>query len=408
MQNSTVARSAYDMPEGTSDWALVAVGRGTPGGELLRRYWHPVALAEEATDLPRPVRYLGEDLVLFRDGQGAVGLFYPRCAHRGTSLLYGRVEADGIRCCYHGWKFETGTGRCAEQPCEPRGSRPRGRTMQPAYPVVERHGAIWAYMGPPDRMPAFPRFSIFEDMGPDDAGIAFYISMTGTDPALPVNYNYFQLYENFVDPLHVPILHFMISGPQFGEAWGGNEADWASELVWTETPHSMVRHTRFRGADGAPRARVTETVLPCMAFMPSLIAPDGPATEVTWIQPLDDRHHRVLILQRTKRGAAPPRMDDFHRYGPARKTWAELTPEEHQRYPGDHDAQRGQGVVTLHSEEHLATSDRGVVRLRRRFREQCAIVAAGGEPVGLDFEDGVFPVGSGVFRLPAQGRSASD
>ena len=397
MVNDVPARSAYELPEGLTDWDLVAVGRGTPGGELLRRYWHPVALAGEATDLPRPIRYLGENLVLFRDGQGSVGLFHPRCAHRGTSLLFGRVEEDGIRCCYHGWKFATDSGRCLDQPCEPDGGVARGRIAQPGYPVVERHGAIWAYLGPPSRMPSFPRFSIFENMSPDEEGIAFYISMTGTDPAIPVEYNYFQLYENFVDPLHVPILHFMISGPQFGELWGGNEKDWASELQWTETPHSMVRNTRFTGPEGKPCARVTETVLPCMAFMPSLIEPNGPATEITWIQPIDDTRHRVMILQRTRRGAAPPRMDDFHRYGPERKTWPELTAEEHQRYPGDHDAQRGQGTVTLHSEEHLAQSDRGVVRLRRRFKEQCALVAEGGDPVGLSFDDGIFPVGAGVF-----------
>jgi phenylpropionate dioxygenase-like ring-hydroxylating dioxygenase large terminal subunit len=395
-----IARSAYGFSPGAPDWDMVAVGRGTPGGELLRRYWHPVALADEATSLPRLIRYLGEDLLLFRDGNGEVGLFYPRCAHRGTSLMFGRVETDGIRCCYHGWKYETGSGRCLEQPCEPEPGRLRDRIAQPGYPVVERYGAVWAYMGPDELRPDFPRFSIFEKLGPDDAAIAFYISMTGTDASLPVGYNYFQLYENFVDPLHVPILHFMISGPQFGETWGGNEEDWASELKWTETPHSMVRHTRFIAADGEPRERVTETVLPCMAFMPSLIAPNGPATEITWIQPIDDTHHRVLILQRAKKGAPPPRMDDFHRYGPERKTWPELTAEEHQRYPGDHDAQYGQGAATLHSEEHLAVSDIGVVRLRRRFREQCAIVREGGRPAGLAFEDGIFPVGSGVFPVP--------
>ena len=107
-----------------------------------------------------------------------------------------------------------------------------------------------------------------------------------------------------------------------------------------------------------------------------------------------------LSCNARKKGAPPPRMDDFHRYGPERKTWPELTAEEHQRYPGDHDAQYGQGAATLHSEEHLAVSDIGVVRLRRRFREQCAIVREGGRPAGLAFEDGIFPVGSGVFPVP--------
>ena len=109
---------AYGLPAGTIDHDLTSVDAGTPGGELLRRYWHPVALSEEATDLPRAIRVLGEDLVLFRDRSGNPGLVYPRCVHRGTTLLFGRVEDVGIRCCYHGWLFDS-EGRCLDQPCEP-------------------------------------------------------------------------------------------------------------------------------------------------------------------------------------------------------------------------------------------------------------------------------------------------
>ncbi len=403
LNTSKAPLSAYDVPAGAPDLALVSVARGTPGGELLRRYWQPIALASEATDLPRGVRLLGEDLVLFRERSGRPGLLYPRCVHRGTSLLFGRVEQDGIRCCYHGWKFDA-EGFCLEQPCEPEGGRLRSRIRQPCYPVVERYGAIWAYMGPPAKKPAFPRFSTFEKLSPDEEVIAFYISMTGTDPHACVGYNYFQLFENFVDPLHVAILHFMISGPQFGDTWGGAEQNWAQELSWTQLPHGLMRRTRFEGSDRRAFERVMETVIPCVAFMPSLIRSEGPTTDITWIQPIDDVQHRVLILQRTRRGLPPPRMDDFHRYGPERKTWPELTAEEHQRYPGDHDAQRGQGVITLHSEEHMATSDQGVARLRRLFRAQCEVVAAGGDPAGVAFDEtAIFPVHAGVFALPANG-----
>ena len=124
------AGNAYRLPPGAVRDDLVRVGRGTPMGEMLRRYWHPVALAEEATDTPRVVEALGESLVLFRDGQGRPGLLHPRCCHRGTTLYYGRVEADGIRCCYHGWKFDA-EGRCLDQPCEPEGGRQRHRIRQP-------------------------------------------------------------------------------------------------------------------------------------------------------------------------------------------------------------------------------------------------------------------------------------
>jgi phenylpropionate dioxygenase-like ring-hydroxylating dioxygenase large terminal subunit len=89
-------------------------------GELLRRYWHPVGLVADAADIPRKRRVLGEDLVLFRDKHARPGLLHARCCHRGTTLYYGKVEEDGIRCCYHGWKFDT-EGHCLEQPCEPEG-----------------------------------------------------------------------------------------------------------------------------------------------------------------------------------------------------------------------------------------------------------------------------------------------
>mgnify|MGYP003575763867 CR=1 FL=1 len=109
--------TAYGRSQPTYRNELAHVGAGTPMGELLRRYWHPVGLASDAGTTPRLVRALGEDLVLFRDGEGRAGLLYPRCAHRGTSLYYGKVEARGLRCCYHGWLYDF-EGRCLVQPCD--------------------------------------------------------------------------------------------------------------------------------------------------------------------------------------------------------------------------------------------------------------------------------------------------
>ena len=142
--------TGYAMKPSTTRTELTAVGRGTPMGELLRRYWHPVGLVADATDIPRKVRVLGEDLVLFRDKHGRAGLLHARCCHRGTTLYYGKVEEDGIRCCYHGWKFDT-EGHCLEQPCEPEGGLFRDKVRQPWYPVEERYGLIFAYMGPADK-----------------------------------------------------------------------------------------------------------------------------------------------------------------------------------------------------------------------------------------------------------------
>ena len=110
--------SAYALAQPSFDNALASVGKGTPGGELLRRYWHPIAVANEIKGLPVPVRALGEDLILFKTPRGEFGLVYPRCCHRGTTLYYGKVEEHGIRCCYHGWLFGT-DGKCLDQPCDP-------------------------------------------------------------------------------------------------------------------------------------------------------------------------------------------------------------------------------------------------------------------------------------------------
>src|SRR5262245_14925064 len=107
---------AYGRPMGTSNALLTQVGPGTPCGEMMRRYWQPVGVSDMVKDIPQKVRVLGEDLILFRDRKGRAGLLHDRCSHRGTTLFYGKVEEEGIRCCYHGWLFAT-DGTCLEQPC---------------------------------------------------------------------------------------------------------------------------------------------------------------------------------------------------------------------------------------------------------------------------------------------------
>src|SRR5262249_20112417 len=128
---------------------LTRTSPGTPGGELLRRYWQPVALAAEVPpgDAPVSLRILGEDLVLFRDEEGRLGLLSRYCAHRRADLSYGRLEDGGLRCLYHGWLYDV-AGRCLEQPGEPQGSEFHRKIRQPAYPCQERGGLIFAYLGP--------------------------------------------------------------------------------------------------------------------------------------------------------------------------------------------------------------------------------------------------------------------
>ncbi len=137
---------------------LTRTGPGTPGGALLRRYWQPVALARELPPGgdPVPVDLLGEELVLFRDPDGRVGLLDRHCCHRGTDLTFGRIEDGGLRCLYHGWLYDV-TGKCLEQPGEPEGSTYKDKVRQTAYPVVERAGAFFAYLGP-DPAPEFPHY----------------------------------------------------------------------------------------------------------------------------------------------------------------------------------------------------------------------------------------------------------
>ena len=208
--------TAYGRPTPSYDATLVEVGPGTPGGELLRRYWHPVAVAADATTRPQKVRVLGEDLVLFRDGEGRPGLLYPRCCHRGTTLYYGKVEASGIRCCYHGWLFDV-EGRCLDMPCEPseKNLSPRYRETfrQPWYPVQEYLGLLFAYMGPPEKKPVLPRYDVFEDLpvGEEIVADGSNIGLAGdTTPC-----NWLQTHENVMDPYHVFVLHSSNSGDQF-------------------------------------------------------------------------------------------------------------------------------------------------------------------------------------------------
>ncbi|MFL6662823.1 MAG: Rieske 2Fe-2S domain-containing protein, partial [Rhizobacter sp.] len=207
--------TAYGRKPRTHNPTLTEVGAGTPMGELLRRYWHPVGLAADAGETPRQVRVLGEELILFRDKTGRPGLVYPHCAHRGSSLYYGRVEERGIRCCYHGWLFDV-EGHCVEQPCEPEGGRARNRARQPWYPVAERYGMVWAYLGPPEKKPVLPRYEALETLDPGEFIEADDHSIGGGGPPI-IPCNWLQHYENLVDPFHVVVLHSSFSGTQFVE-----------------------------------------------------------------------------------------------------------------------------------------------------------------------------------------------
>ena len=176
---------------------LTRVGPGTPGGELLRRYWHPVAASAELTDEKpiKEVNILGELLVVYRDTSGNYGLVGERCPHRRASLAYGRVEADGIRCPYHGWKFDC-RGTCIETPAEPKGSSFKDSIEHPGYPVRKLGGLLFAYMGPAPA-PALPHWDV----------LTWEHGRRWVQRHSVVQCNWLQAMENSVDPSHLYWLH---------------------------------------------------------------------------------------------------------------------------------------------------------------------------------------------------------
>ncbi len=351
---------------------LTLVERDTPMGEYLRRFWQPVGLTADATATPRKVRVLGEDLILFRDGQGRAGLVHPRCCHRGASLYYGRAENDGIRCCYHGWLFDV-EGRCLDMPMEPdNGAKVRTRIRQPWYPVEERYGLIFAYLGPPEKKPLLPRFALLEDLDESENLIADDTNLgSGGYGITPCNW--LQHYENVMDPFHVPVLHQAFSGTQFVPEMGVKPT-----VKFSPFEQGIRSHQRRNLDDGREMLRITECLLPNIRVVPNPNLTWGRTSGIGFVLPIDSTHYLVYNVARLPKG------HDFAsiRSKPNGKDWRDLTEEEHQRFPGDWEAQTSQGEIAFHSEEHLASTDEGIAMLRRLLARQVKIVAEGGDPIG--------------------------
>lgn len=389
-------KTAYGRPKGAFDPDLVQTGAGTPGGEFLRRYWHPVGLSKALGPRPRKVKVLGEDLVLFRDGSGRAGLITPRCVHRGAPMEFGKVEAAGIRCAYHGWLFDV-QGKCLDQPCEPEGGRRfRDKVQQPWYPVEERYGLVFAYMGPPERQPVLPRYAAFENLGPDEKIVADDAAYTvgADDTVSEIPWAWMQDWENTMDPHHVSILHTAFSGAQFAPQMAVTP-----EITWEYTALGM-RYLSKRVLDGREVTRVTQVLLPNIRSVPNIDLSPGVAESMGWLVPMDDRSHRAFHITRVPRDfeGVPTVTAPIW---PDHKKWSQMTEEEHWITPGDWEIQAGLGEdgITLHGEERLATSDRGVVMLRRLLKQQIRLVQEGGDPAGVSFDPAAPPVevGAGNF-----------
>jgi phenylpropionate dioxygenase-like ring-hydroxylating dioxygenase large terminal subunit len=361
--------SAYDLPVPTFDASLTEVGRGTAMGELFRRYWHPVYKSDKLTDLPVRIRALGEDLVLFRKTSGEPGLVYPRCVHRGADLFFGKVTEKGIRCCYHGWTFET-DGRCVSQPCEPDdGGKGKNAVRQPWYPVAERYGFVFAYLGPLDRKPPLPKYDLLEAI-PDGWEIVADDTSIPSGGAGYLPCNWLQHHENGIDPAHVPIVHEHQFPPMMAQA----------QMTATfETKDDRIFSNGVFKLEGMMMNFDVEIIVPNIRVIPSPLLPvprpDSKSDQISWTLPKDDTDTIVFtaIVQ-------PVGQEPFGGELYDGKAWADLTDEEHQRFPGDFEAQVGQGPITLHSEEHLVSWDKGIVLLRRQLAAAAKTVAEGGNP----------------------------
>jgi phenylpropionate dioxygenase-like ring-hydroxylating dioxygenase large terminal subunit len=232
-----------DVPD--DDAELARVGPGTPGGEYFRRFWQPVCFSDELDDLPHRIKILGEELVVFRNSNSAVGLLELHCPHRGASLEFGLLDGQGIRCCYHGWLFGV-DGTILETPGEPAESTLQDRLCHGAYPTHEDHGIVFAYMGPPDHKPPFPVYDGFIRPG--------YRVIPGRKYFYPCNW--LQIMENAMDPAHTAFLHTIVSGAVFTDEFGV-----MPELEFTETPVGMIYIATRRVGQNvwARRSRVAQS-----------------------------------------------------------------------------------------------------------------------------------------------------
>ncbi len=359
-----------DVP--AEDAELTRVGPGTPGGEYLRRFWQPVALSSELTELPLRVRVLGEDLVLFRDRGGRAGLLELHCPHRGTSLEFGIVSERGIRCCYHAWLFDV-DGRILETPGEPRDSTLKDRLCHGAYPALEYKGLVFAHLGPPDLKPDFPILDTYDL--PDNKMVPYCV----TWPC-----NWLQAAENVMDPWHAVFLHTKISFAQFADAWGAMPV-----IDWVETPLGMVYVTTRRWGDHV-WVRSNDAILPNLNQV-GAIWEDGSEEKIftrtgltRWTLPIDDAHCMIIGWRHFHPSTDREGKGDERRCGKEMVDFfgqdGNRPYKERQRVPEDYDAQVSQRPIAIHALEHLATTDRGVIMYRRLLRHEIRRVAAGQSP----------------------------
>jgi len=343
---------------------LTKVVGTAPMGQLLRRYWHPIAAAAELEDArTKAVRFFGEDLVLFRDKGGVWGLIDRRCPHRGMDLSYGIAEPTGIRCGYHGWLFAS-NGTCLQQPFEetvnPR-SDFKARCGVRAYPVQEKAGLLWAYFGP-QPAPCLPDWDFFSARGYREMNFAI------------VPCNWLQCQENSLDPVHFEWMH---------DYWMrdllGNQAD-----IQPIRPHEKIDFEEFEWGFVYKRLRAGEDetnpswTVGRVSLWPNCFYPAGPV----WQIPIDDTHTLTMCLRTLPvpgrhtfdQGRVPFWRIDTH-YPDGR-----MIVGQHQQ---DLIAFSAQGAIQNRTAEHLGQSDRGIIMFRQRLASEIRAVQEGRDPKGI-------------------------
>jgi 5,5'-dehydrodivanillate O-demethylase oxygenase subunit len=380
---------------------LTRVGPGTPAGEMLRRYWHVAAAAVELTEEKpvKPVRLLGEEMVLFRmpPGPGGshvrYGLVGERCPHRLTSFKFGLVDCEGIRCIYHGWKFAP-DGACLEQPAEDPESTFKDRIRHRAYPVKKFAGLLFAYLGPLPA-PELPRWDVLAREDGRRWGVIESM----------IDCNWLQAMENSVDPTHLYWLHGSLgtaglpAGPERFAALG-LQTQFEEKHEFTQFEYGiMKRRITPNPTPGAPpeveqHPLVFPTYLRLVPSMASVRTHKNAGTitpeesklryvhDMDFRTPVDDTHtmeYRVVFLPSSTHMSADedppfevcPFKDEAGNYR------LQFIPAQ------DMMAWEAQGGVVDRTQEHLAASDRGLTMLRKLVREQIEVVRNGGDPIGV-------------------------
>jgi phenylpropionate dioxygenase-like ring-hydroxylating dioxygenase large terminal subunit len=370
--NTAQTYNAYNSRRGLQpDDELTRVGRGTPMGEVFRRYWQPVANIQELGDLPLKLRILGEDLVLFRTNTGEYGLVEQRCAHRGASLEYGVISDRGLRCAYHGFHYapdgtilETGAGAPLAG---------NGKICLGAYPLQQFHDVIFAYMGPPELRPPFPLMDILDDP---------HITVeTGHLRDCVNESNWLQIHENAMDPIHTMFLHGIMTGLQRGFT-PAMQAPPVMQFIENE---NGMHYIATRRVGDLAWVRVLDVMMPNMGYIPP--SGDTPTKAdvsqrpilCAWAVPIDDYNtKRIYVLFNDDRKP----LTQIQR----ERAFAQANDrsyEEGQRHPGDYEMMMSQGKIAIHAYENVTSTDYGVIGLRQLYRECIRAVREGRDPMGI-------------------------